>query len=278
MSRHERQDEVSLFAHRLGAPLWPAGRKKERRLEFLRPRQFAALRDECPVLYVPLGTIEWHGPHLPLGTDALKVHALCLMAAGLAGGVVHPALYWGVDIFWKSSAGQIRRGMDAPAEIQLPGSIYQVQEATFEALLTDIVAEGLRAGCQLIVLCTGHNSPTQWHLVHKVAHAANERLGYTAVYPTNDRERVEKEIDWTVGHGGQWETSLLMALHPDAVDMAELPEHPLPLRGVTGCDPRPGSAAEKGREALELAAARLADLVRALLDEGRAAGKVHQRA
>ena len=71
MDPEDREKQKALFSARAEEPLWPAGQGPERRLEFLRPRQFVALRDECPVLYVPLGTIEWHGRHMPLGNDAL---------------------------------------------------------------------------------------------------------------------------------------------------------------------------------------------------------------
>ena len=54
----------------------------------------AALRD-APVAYVPLGTYEHHGWHLPVGYDGIKAHALCRRAAEQTGGVVFPTFVYG---------------------------------------------------------------------------------------------------------------------------------------------------------------------------------------
>ena len=48
----------------------------EVRYERLRPAQIVARREACPVAYLPIGTIEWHGEHNPVGLDTLKMHAL----------------------------------------------------------------------------------------------------------------------------------------------------------------------------------------------------------
>lgn len=37
--------------------------------EELCPAEFQERLQACPVAYLPLGTLEWHGPHLPLGAD-----------------------------------------------------------------------------------------------------------------------------------------------------------------------------------------------------------------
>jgi creatinine amidohydrolase len=44
----------------------------EIRYHMLRPGQIVAQRTDCPIAYVPIGTIEWHGPHNPVGADAYK--------------------------------------------------------------------------------------------------------------------------------------------------------------------------------------------------------------
>ncbi|MCL6432570.1 MAG: creatininase family protein [Anaerolineae bacterium] len=42
--------------------------------EELTPSEFVAAVRERPVAFVPLGLLEWHGEHLPLGTDMLKIY------------------------------------------------------------------------------------------------------------------------------------------------------------------------------------------------------------
>ena len=69
---------------------------REVRLEHLRPREIDEAMKECPLLFLPLGTIEWHGLHNIVGLDALKAHMLCVRAAERGGGLVAPPLYGGV--------------------------------------------------------------------------------------------------------------------------------------------------------------------------------------
>ena len=49
------------------------------RYERLRPAQIVARREACPVAYLPIGTIEWHGGHNPAA-----LYTLMLVAAALA--------------------------------------------------------------------------------------------------------------------------------------------------------------------------------------------------
>src|SRR3954471_10976025 len=74
--------------------------------ERMLPAEFRAAIEACPVVFLPLGTVEWHGEHNALGLDSLKAHALCIRAARAAGGgVVHPPLYGGMG------------GLDMPATV-----------------------------------------------------------------------------------------------------------------------------------------------------------------
>ncbi|MBI4024124.1 MAG: creatininase family protein [Verrucomicrobia bacterium] len=61
----------------------------------LRPDQVVTRRTECPVVYIPMGTIEWHGPHNPLGADALQAEGLAILCAQKGGGLAFPPLYYG---------------------------------------------------------------------------------------------------------------------------------------------------------------------------------------
>ena len=70
---------------------------RETRLQWLRPDEILAERQRCPVIYLPLGPLEWHGPHLPFGTDPLQAEHTALLLAEKLGGVVHPTLYIGTE-------------------------------------------------------------------------------------------------------------------------------------------------------------------------------------
>lgn len=45
--------------------------------------------------HVPLGALEFHGPHLPIGLDGLTAHGICIQGSRGRGGVVLPTIYQG---------------------------------------------------------------------------------------------------------------------------------------------------------------------------------------
>ena len=61
--------------------------------EELTPTEFRERLVEAPVAYLPLGTIEWHGEHLPLGSDGLQSREFFIMLARETGGIVYPMLF-----------------------------------------------------------------------------------------------------------------------------------------------------------------------------------------
>lgn len=211
-----------LFEGASGRPLWPEG-AIERRVERLRPRQFVALRNETPLMFLPVGTMEWHERHMPLGTDGFTAHDLSLRVAARTGGLVYPALHWGLDEYGTSASGTIRSGMDIAADLPLPGSIYRIGHETYERLLMEATAEIFRAGFKLVALITGHGSRGQQHTIRKVALRFNEAAGYRCVIAHDSWSFGNDAMPWGGGHAGLLETALMMGLHPDLVDPAELP-------------------------------------------------------
>jgi creatinine amidohydrolase len=221
----------ALFEHSKGRPLWPDGHV-ERRLERLRPRQFVALRDEVPLMYLPVGTVEWHERHMPLGTDGFTAHDFSVRAATETGGIVYPALYWGLDEYGTSRSGAIRSGMDTSADLPLPGSIYRIGHETYERLLMEAVGEVFRAGFKLVALITGHGARGQEHTIRKVALRYNEAAGYRCVLAHSSWTFGADAVPWGGGHAGALETALAMGLYPELVDPAELPAREVPLIGA----------------------------------------------
>jgi hypothetical protein len=70
----------------------------ETRYEWLRPGQLIARREQCPLVIVPVAPLEYHGPHLPIGTDPINcgmvAHACCRK---LGKGVVLPTIMTGTE-------------------------------------------------------------------------------------------------------------------------------------------------------------------------------------
>ncbi len=62
----------------------------EARYHMLRPHEIVERRKACPVAYVPIGTIEWHGVHNPVGTDTLQAEAIAVRCARRGRGARLP--------------------------------------------------------------------------------------------------------------------------------------------------------------------------------------------
>lgn len=63
----------------------------------LTPSDFRQKIAKAPIAYLPLGTIEWHGEHLPLGSDGLQSLEFMKLLAENVGGIVMPILFLGPD-------------------------------------------------------------------------------------------------------------------------------------------------------------------------------------
>ena len=235
MDDRERAAQAALFDHVRDRPLWPGG-VVERQLERLRPRQIVALRDECPLIYIPVGTIEWHERHMPVGTDGFTAHGFSVRAAAVTGGVVYPTLYWGLDEYGTTRSGASRSGMDIAADMPLPGNIYRVGHETYSCLLADAVAECMRTGYRAVALVTGHGSRGQIHAIHRVANAANATSGHRSVMTFEAYSPAMTLLPDGSGHAGRAETSLIIGLHPELVDFNEAPPPGTPVIG--GADAR----------------------------------------
>ncbi|MHB0939326.1 MAG: creatininase family protein [Armatimonadota bacterium] len=66
----------------------------EVRFDRMIPAQLVARREACNLAYLPVGALEWHGAHMPFGTDFLIVQRLAEEAARRFGGVVFPPIYY----------------------------------------------------------------------------------------------------------------------------------------------------------------------------------------
>ncbi len=68
---------------------------REVRFELMRPDEILEEKKRLPLVFLPVGPLEWHGPHLPLGTDPLIAYEIAIRLAREIGGVVLPPFYLG---------------------------------------------------------------------------------------------------------------------------------------------------------------------------------------
>ncbi len=201
--------------------------RQEVRWDYLLAKEFEVALTECAVCYMPLGTLERHGAHLPFGLDAMKAHGLCTRAAQEYGGVVLPPLHWGTHGWW---AEDYRRG-DAPGTNesyakQAPGTVY-IHEGLLINLLLSMLREVEYAGFKVCVMLTGHYPNVQIETVktaaaHHMATAAHNRHRLKVWALSEPELLTQKEA--AQDHGGKWETSFFLELYPDLVDLERCPD------------------------------------------------------
>jgi creatinine amidohydrolase len=218
------------------------------RYEEMLPDELRQAIAAAPVAYVPLGSLEWHGYHLPIGNDAIKVHEICLRAAEVTGGAVLPPLFAGVG----------------GGHLDYFTSIM-VEEPWIEPLLTRQFDCLARHGFRVIVAVTGHYPGEQVQMVRRAAEAHMAQPGSAKVIALPEYEAFPSDPR-RGDHAAQWETSILWHLRPELVEMVRLTDgREDPLYGIFGKDPREHASAELGRETVEGIIEGLAAMVRGAL-------------
>lgn len=234
----------------------------EVRYGYLRPEAFRRRIADAPVAYVPLGTLEWHGEHLPYGSDSLQAELFFLRLARVAGGIVLPPLFLGPDITMTRD-GTTYIGMDfyghEETPDQLEGSAYWVDDTLFAGIIDAVLANLRRTGFRVAVL-HGHGPSTTY--IETNAAELSRRHGLTVLHCRRPDERDGHGL--MTDHAGVNETSLMMTLAPDLVDISALPTSQ-PLRGMFGGDPRTEAAAEIGEAAVNAQIERMTAILRSVV-------------
>jgi creatinine amidohydrolase len=241
-------------------------------------REWAASGEATVV--IPAGAFEQHGPHLPLGTDAILSTAIAEAVARRTGARVAEPITYGYKSQQKSGGGNHLPGtvsMDAAALISMT-----------RCLITGFLAQGI----QNVVVLNGHYENYQF--LYEGADLALADLGLTAgsaqsvlllsywdfvTEPTLATVYPEGFPGWDIEHGGVLETSLMLHLQPRLVDLGRAVSHPpaqlprfdrLPVvpgrTPATGCLSAPdGSDADKGRLLFDQVVGDLSEDIRAEL-------------
>lgn len=227
-----------------------------------------AARNALPIL--PVGSLEQHGPHLPVWTDSFIGHQMALRTAALCQdmpAVVLPPMWLGLS------------------EHHFPfGGTISVDHATFHAILRCVVRSLLAGGFQRLLLLNAHGGN-----IDPLAVAARElahEFGVPVVattWPTVAAAEIKQILTTQPGvqHACEGETSVWLATEPAQVRQDRIadaisnpsPEGPAgltrfwsfeeraPRTGVRG-DPR-AATAEKGEAILAAVAQKLATALHA---------------
>lgn len=181
------------------------------RLAELTKDEFAAAMREGRWILLPLGAVEQHGPHLCLGTDLFYAEHLCAAVAEQVGGLVAPALPYGVCRTMRN----------------FPGTV-SLTPPTLAAVLREIVAEYVRHGARKLALLSGHAETGQLDAMREaVLPLANNdpSLALLVIGPYDFLEPIRREagLEGTDGHAGSIETSEMLVVAAETVRTDRIP-------------------------------------------------------
>ncbi len=183
------------------------GQKLPVKMEELTALEFKdAIVKSSATAIIPIGVLEKHGTHLPLGTDLLDVRQLALTAAEKEYAIVFPPYIF----------SQIFEAKHQPGTIAYSETvIWNVLQETCDELG--------RNGVKKIVLVNGHGGNNSFLPFFCNCQLAN-RKSYAVVLfqPRSQKPTPEMQkllIPGASGHAGQTETSMVLSHHPDLVHM-----------------------------------------------------------
>ena len=229
-------------------------------LEAINMDEFHEKSQKCKSAIMPFGSVEEHGPHLPLGTDTIHAYELAKSTAKYIDVFVCPPIWYGLC---KSTS-------------QHPGTIT-ISGYTLRRLAVEIAGSLYAQGIRNFIMVSGHAGST--HMAYLVDAGeqilADYKESRVAVLSIIDiiagscKELVETEGD---AHAGEVETSLMLHLRPEWVngtaerEFPSFPKHilvrdkiPFWPKGVWG-DPAKATV-EKGQAILDRESRYLADLI-----------------
>ncbi len=230
---------------------------------------FEALRGQTGTVILPVGSLEEHGPHLPLGTDTLHALELARRVAQRRPVLVAPPLFYGM----------CRSTSEHPGTVSLTGD-------TLRRLLTDLGREFYRHGLRNLVFISGHAGGTHMCALVEAGEILLAELPQVRIAVVNVLDLLREvlgarpDLVKTKGdsHAGEVETALMLAAYPELVQgtaPAEWPSFPKYVLvrdkrrywpgGVWG-DPGAASAAQ-GEEILAAETLRLAEVIASLEEE-----------
>ena len=204
------------------------------RYEEMLPHEMAEAVAQFPVAYCPFGSLEWHGRHLALGNDTLKAYGILLLTAQKYGGVVVPPTYWGIVGKWKD------------------WTMNDIGQALADELYAKIFLGLADVGFKVIIGVTGHDVAPQRAAIQKAVDAV-KATGKATGFAMMEGDLYQLTDD-RMDHAAHWETSLLMYLRPELVDISRIAHENLESddgrkeAGVYGRDPRKFASRELGEK------------------------------
>ena len=205
----------------------------KRKFEELLPHEILAFTKDASIAFLPIGSMEWHGPHMSMGMDTAHAYAVALGLAETMNGTALPPLYIGTeqprtpDMLKKVgfSGTESVVGMDFPANAVK--SMYWPEEL-FSAVVRQQALFLIELGFRTVVFVNGHGADNQIAALERTAASLTEETHAQVI----NQLILTEDCGVGVGHAGLLETAVMLALVPEGVNLAKLPAKPQKLKNV----------------------------------------------
>ncbi|EQK39032.1 creatininase [Paraclostridium bifermentans] len=177
-------------------------------------------RKNKDVVILPVGSVEQHGPHLPLFTDTIISEGFANLLGDKVNGIVMPSINYGYKSQPASGGGPL-----FPGTIDLNGT-------TLINLVKDIIEELIRDGVRKIALVNSHFE-NQAFLLEAIDLVSKNMPSDTKIIMMSwwdliSQDTIDKIFDevefpgWSLEHAAITETSLILKFRPELVHMDRL--------------------------------------------------------
>lgn len=178
-------------------------------IEELSSEEFNSLSSKVKGVILPIGSIEAHGPHLPLGTDLFTIYEICKKLVKEVNYLLAPPIFYGL----------CRSTKDIPGTLSIRGE-------TLKALIMDILDAFTKQGISKFVILSGHAGGTHNAYLIDAAESFLDKIPSTKFIVTDIFALLkdilkELNIPERDSHAGEWETSLMLFLKGDLVKNLE---------------------------------------------------------
>jgi creatinine amidohydrolase len=261
-------------------PQKESGTSKPKRFEEVAGFEVADLVDGCPFAMLPLGSLEFHGPHNPLGSDSIIISGIAERVAARTSGLLFPTIVF----------------TQCPAHTAHFRGTLSIRPDVMTMYFSDVLRSILRLGFRKIFVLNGHDGnigPCRGAVAQVADEQREGQLLFASWWEFLPGELMKSiglfhQANGGHGHGGPLETSAVAAFRPDLIHLDQAKDLPEPpdlaagapyfLQKSVAAD-WPGysghvseSSADKGKKLTEISEDAIAKLIENWLKHGEVPG------
>jgi len=205
------------------------------------------------LVFVPAGTIEWHGNHLPVETDFLVAKKVCEIMSKKTKGYVLPPIYLGTDKE-RIKNGKKFVGINSQLSKELAGNLYYLKPHIFLAMISGLMENLSKQGFKKIYIITGHGGSKHIEVLKKVEEKFQNVVLINAF----------EHISVHTRHADENETSVFWACYPEeeAKSRKRKIESDDDFVKFKGYDPREKASLKLGKKLLNEMIENLSNIIR----------------